>query len=524
MAYLQATRLNVQHAGAHHNLAVAYHRQGMRAEAEAEYKHTLAIDPQHVDGLNNLGTLYLESGRAAEAEGRYRAALTIRPRDSQTWNLLGRTLQGQGHAAEAQRCFRTALEIDPHHADAYNNLGIALFAEQRFEEAAASHRRSIALRPESAAAHYNLGNALKGLVQLEPAAESYRRALALKPNYADACNNLGTLLRYLGRPRKGVAFFERAIQIDPDNANAHLNLGAHRLLFGDFTGGWPEYEWRLRQPDLTPRNFSQPRWQGEPLEGRSILLWSEQGLGDTLQFIRYATFVKQRGGRVTVECQPALARLLARSPGVDRCIAQGDALPAFDVQASLLSLPGIFGTTLEGIPAAVPYVATDTQLVAAWARELAAVEGFKVGIVWQGNPEFTKDRFRSIPLDHFRPLAGVPGVRLFSLQKGAGRDALAGPAGDFPLVDLADRLHDFDDTAAVMSNLDLLITSDTSPAHLAGALGVPVWLALGLAADWRWLLEREASPWYPTMRLFRQRALDDWAEVFDRIRAVLADR
>ena len=496
----------------------------MPLEAEAEYQCALAIDPQHVDSLNNLGTLYLESGRAAEAESRYRLALTVRPHDPQTWNLLGRALQAQRQTAEAQRCFRMALEIDPNHADAHNNLGITLFDERRFDEAAASHRQSIALRPESAAAHYNLGNALKSLVQLEHAAESYRRALALKPDYVDACNNLGTLLRYLGRPSEGVELFERAIQLDPGNANAHLNLGSHRLLFGDFTGGWPEYEWRLRQTDLAPRNFSQPRWQGEPLAGRSILLWSEQGLGDTLQFVRYAVLVKQRGRLVTLECQGALVRLLARCPGVDRCIAQGETLPEFDVQIPLPSLPGIFGTTLQDVPAVVPYVVADEALVARWRRELTTIEGLKVGIVWQGNPEFRRDRFRSIPLDRFRQLADVPGVRLFSLQKGPGRDAMSKRAGDFPVVDLADRLNDFDDTAAVMRNLDLLITSDTSPAHLAGALGVPVWLALGLAADWRWLLEREDSPWYPTMRLFRQRELDNWAEVFDRIRAALVDR
>jgi tetratricopeptide (TPR) repeat protein len=523
-AYRQATRLNPQHASAHQNLAIAYHRQDLRAEAAGEYERTLAIDPQCLEAINNLGTLHLEAGQLDVAQQRFRQAISIRPLDANSWNLLGRALHAQQQVVEAQSCFRRALSIDPNHADAHNNLGILLFDEQRYEEAAASHRLSIALRPNSAVAHYNLGNALKALVQLEQAAASYRRALELRPKYADACNNLGTLLRYLGRPSEGVQFLERAIQIDPQNANAHFNLGSHRLMLGDFTGGWPEYEWRLHQADIEHRTFHQPRWQGEPLQGRSILLWAEQGFGDTLQFVRYAKFVKQRGGHVSVECQPELVKLLARSPAIDRCVAKGEPLPTFDVQASLVSLPGIFGTTLETIPAVVPYVVPDAELIAAWKRELPAFTGLKAGIIWQGNPRFRKDRFRSIDLDHFRPLAEVPGVQLFSLQKGAGREALAKYAGQLPIVDLADRLHDFDDTAAVLSNLDLLITSDTAPAHLAGALGVPVWLALGLAADWRWMLARDDSPWYPSMRLFRQRDLGNWTDVFERIRRALAER
>jgi hypothetical protein len=276
---------------------------------------------------------------------------------------------------------------------------------------------------------------------------------------------------------------------------------------------------------MPSRNFPQPQWDGSPLEGRTILIHAEQGLGDTIQFIRYAPLVKRRGGTVIVECQPVLSQLLAGCPGIDRLIAQGSPLPAFDVHVPLLSLPRIFGTTLADVPAEVPYLFADAALIERWRDELAGVPGVKIGIAWQGNTRFPADCMRSIPLTHFAPLAQVDGVRLFSLQKGPGREQLAATAAYLPVIDLADRLDEkaggFMDTAAVVKNLDLIITSDTAIAHLAGALGVPVWVGLALGADWRYLLGREDSPWYPTMRLFRQTRLGDWDGVFERIASEL---
>jgi hypothetical protein len=291
--------------------------------------------------------------------------------------------------------------------------------------------------------------------------------------------------------------------------------------------GWTDYEWRFkckRFGSLPP--FHAPLWDGSPLEGRTILIHAEGGLGDTLQFIRYAPLVHRRGGRVILVCQPPLVRLLSlsRGLGVERLLAQGDPLPEYDVHASLLSLPGLLGTTLESVPTDVPYLDAEPQLVESWRRRLGSYPGFKVGIAWQGNPKHCGDRFRSSPLVQFAPVARVPGVHLLSLQKGAGREQLPALQGRFPVTDLGSHLGDFLDTAAVMKSLDLVISVDTAIAHMAGALGIPVWVALPFAPDWRWLLDREDSPWYPTMRLLRQTRPSWWEDVFHRIAEALQQR
>jgi ADP-heptose:LPS heptosyltransferase len=294
---------------------------------------------------------------------------------------------------------------------------------------------------------------------------------------------------------------------------------------GDFEHGWPEYEWRWRRPKSPPRRLPQPRWDGAPLAGKTLLVYMEQGLGDMLQFIRYAPLLKAQGANVLVECPAFLHPLLSRCPGIDRLLAEGSPLPEFDVHVPLLSLPHLLGTTLATIPAQVPYLYAGEERVQRWAEELRPLEGFKVGICWQGNRHHQWDHFRSFPVEHFAALAAVPGVRLVSLQKGPGAEQLRKLGGSFPVVEL-DSEKDasaaaFMDTAAIMKNLDLVVTVDTSIAHLAGGLGVPVWVALSAVSDWRWLLQREDSPWYPTLRLFRQRALGDWDGVFGRMAAEL---
>jgi len=315
------------------------------------------------------------------------------------------------------------------------------------------------------------------------------------------------------------------VQIDPGIADAHWNRALAWLLTGNFAQGWPAYEWRWKTTQLTPPSFPQPCWDGSPLAGRTILLYSEQGLGDTLQFIRFAPLVQQRAGRVIVLCQDSLLPLLANFPGVAQVVGHDAPLPAFEVQAALLSLPGLLGTTLETIPASVPYLTVPTELIEQGRQHLSGAGPFSVGIVWQGNPRHPKDRRRSVPLVAFEPLAQVEGVHLVSLQEGAGAEQLAALAGRFAVQDVGSRLSgDWAETAAVLQNLDLVICVDTALAHCAGALGVPVWLALPFAPDWRWLLGRPDSPWYPTMRLFRQDTSGDWQGVFARLAAALRER
>jgi hypothetical protein len=318
------------------------------------------------------------------------------------------------------------------------------------------------------------------------------------------------------------AAFRRALELAPGDADANYNRALLDLLRGNFQAGWPGLEWRWGLKGFSRPNFDAPRWEGQPLAGRTILLVGEQGLGDVIQMIRFANTLKQSGATVLVECKPALHALLRTAPGIDRFVNPLEGRrEAFDYYIPLLSLPGALGATLETIGAEVPYLFAEPGRIEYWRRELSRWSAFKVGIAWQGRPTYVLDAFRSIPLVEFAPLAECPGVQLFGLQKGHGREQLDTLEGKLPIVDLGASLDlgtdAFVDTAAAMRNLDLVITSDTSVAHLAGALGVAVWVALPHVPDWRWLLERQDSPWYPTMRLFRQAQAGDWADVFARM-------
>jgi tetratricopeptide (TPR) repeat protein len=396
----------------------------------------------------------------------------------------------------------------------------------RYDEAAANIRAVIAARGDCAAAHNDLGLVWFNKEDYPQAIECYRQAIRIQPDLAEAHNNLAITLTILGDDEGGLAAMEAALRIKPDFPIAHLNRSVTWLRKGRFREGWHEFHWRLLCDAYRMPQLPAPLWDGSSRPDRCLLLNSEQGLGDTIQFIRYAPRVKQLCGSVILQCQPGLAPLLARCPGIDRVIVRGESLPEYHVQTPLMSLPDILGTTLENIPAEVPYFFADEALVDAWRQRLAEYPGFKIGIAWQGNPKYAADRLRSIPLRHFAALARVPGVRLFSLQKGIGWQQIAEAAADCPVVDFG---PDFDtkagtfmDTAAVIRNLDLVVTSDTAVAHLAGALGAPVWVALSQSADWRWLEGREDCPWYPTMRLFRQARLGDWEGLFARIAGELA--
>jgi tetratricopeptide (TPR) repeat protein len=425
------------------------------------------------------------------------------------------------------------LEIHPFHAEAHNNLGSALEALGKTQEAIASYRRALEIKPDSAIAHNNLGNALQIEGKLNEAVDCYRRALELDPAYALALCNLGLVLQWQRKLDEAIACYEQALQIEPSHAMAHFNRSFLWLLQGDFERGWPEYEWRWKTGRVMERGLSQPQWQGDSLGERTILLYAEQGLGDTFQFIRYAALVKKRNPAATVvlEVNQPLIKILERCPGIDRLVAGGDELPRFDVQCALASLPGVFQTTVETILADIPYLFADPRLVEQWRETLKTLSGYRIGINWRGRAGIGPWRQRDLPIELFAALGNIEGVRLVSLQKEDTESKVQGPKSNVKaqstILDLGeiDTEHGpFMDTAAIMMNLDLVITSDTSVAHLAGALGVPVWVALPLTSDWRWLMDRRDSPWYPTMRLFRQRKIGDWSEVFEEIEVALRER
>ncbi|HJT77893.1 MAG TPA: tetratricopeptide repeat protein, partial [Gemmataceae bacterium] len=494
-------------------------------EALVQLREAVRLRPDFAEAHNHLGLALMALNRPAEAAASYREAVRLQPDLAQAHHNLGIALRQQGKHAEAEAACRESLRLKPDSPEGHNNLGLALLEQRKFEEAGASLREALRLKPEFAQGHNNLGIVHWRQGELGEAETCFTQSLRLRPGFPEAYNNLGNVLRDQGRFEEALNCFEKALQLNPEYADAHWNRSLLRLALGDFERGWPEYEWRWQLKDFARRGFSQPQWDGAPLEGRTVLLHSEQGLGDTLQFVRYAPLIRQRGGKILLECQGPLVRLLSGLPNIDRVIPKGQSLPPFDVHAPLLGLPTIFATTLATVPAAVPYVRPDPKLVEQWRPEIEALPGFKVGIAWQGSTQYRGDRWRSMPLARFAPVAAVPGVTLVSLQKGFGSEQLRDVP--FPVLDLAARLDEkagpFMDTAAVMQCLDLVITSDTAIVHLAGALGVPVWVALPFVPDWRWLLGRDDSPWYPTMRLFRQTKPGDWDEVFGRIAAALRD-
>ncbi len=494
---------------------------GRLSEAVAAYEQVLRLWPDHPEVLTNLGVALAVQGRWDEAVASYRKALALKPAFPDAWNNLGRALAALGRAEEAAASFRNALQLRPDDPEALASLGNALREWGKLDEAAARYQDALRLRPDYAEVRNNLGSVFQEQDKLEEAEASYRDAVRIRPGFVEALTNLGNVLRERGRPEEAAASYEEALRLRPDDPEALMNLGMARLLLGDFERGWAGYEWRRRARALPEHPSGRPRWDGSPLEGKAILLVAEQGLGDTIQFVRYAAMVRERGGVVLLECQPSLRALLADAPGVDRVVAPGGPAPEFAVQAPLPSLPGLLGTTRETIPARVPYLRADAGRVGRWRRELEGRAGFRVGIVWRGNPKHPGDRRRSIPLGCFAPLAALPGVGLVSLQKGPGAEQLVATDWRRSTLDLGGRLEDFADTAAVLMNLDLLIACDTAVAHLAGALGVPAWVALPSDPDWRWLLGRDDSPWYPSLRLFRQDRPGVWEGVFDRIASEL---
>ncbi len=496
-------------------LAAEHHRAGRPARAERLYKEILGVRPDNAAAHNNLGKALQDQGRPDEAIACFRRALRIDPNLAGTYNNLGNALHDKGRPKEAALCYRQAIKTDPDNAHAYHNLGNVFKGQGKHEQAAACYRRALERNPDLAEAHHGLGNVCQDEGRWADAVEHYGRALSLNPDGAESHSSLGNALYNLGRLDEAMGHLERAVSIKPDYTTGHFNKSLADLLTGNYAEGWRGYEWRwrMKQYGKGKRDFRRPLWDGSPLEGRTIFLHDEQGFGDAIQFVRYAPMVKERGGRVVVECQPQLARLFSAMGAIGEVIPRGDPLPAFDVYAPLMSLPGIFGTTLATIPGHVPYLAPPAE---AGPDLPDCPDGTRLtaGIAWAGSRTNTNDRNRSCRLRQFEPVLSVPGVAFFSLQKDEAAE-LADSAGT--VRDLSGGLGDFADTAAVVDRLDLVISVDTAVVHVAGALGRPVWLLVPFAPDWRWMRDRDDSPWYPTLRLFRQPALGDWPSVFARV-------
>jgi len=523
----RATQLDPGHAAAHHNRGLLEAALGRHSQALDSLNRALALQPRHAAIHSNRGNVLADLGRTEEAIASYDEALALQARDPVTLCKRAQLLMSLQRFPEALANLDTAITLAPGDLNAHFQRGVVLVRLERLVEGLQSFDRALALDSRCAETLNNRGVALVLLGRSQQAQADFTKALALAPRYMEAYINAANNLTTLERDTEALLCFDRALSIDPHNPQLHWGKARLLLSRGDFRQGWPLFESRLQLEHLRPlqRHTQLPRWQRtQSIEGKTLLVHAEQGLGDTVQFCRYLPLLEARGAQVIFEVQPALQLLLRSLPSRARMIPVGMPLPPFDLSTPLLSLPWLLETGLDSIPAGVPYLSAEPARIESWRTRLAALPGLKVGIAWQGNVATERQGGfvgRSFGLAAAAPLAQLAGVSLISLQKGAG--ARQRQQVDFmsKVLQLTDPEEmgaaELMDTAALMSGLDLIVTADTLTAHLAGALGLPVWVVLNASADWRWLRQREDSPWYPTMRLFRQNTTQGWPEVFDRV-------
>jgi tetratricopeptide (TPR) repeat protein len=540
--------------------ATNLHQQGRLREAEKIYARVLKAAPDQFDALHLLGTLKAQTGHAGEAHRLISAALRINPRAADAWTNLGFVLHGLKRDPEALDCFDKALALTPNDADAHHNRGnmlltlgrlddalvsldqavalaprhteallnrgIALGRLERHVEAIAAFDAALALAPGHPIAQYNRGLSLFNLARYSDAVAAYDGTLAAIPNHVGALNNRGLALQAINRHRDAVASFDRAIALQKDYADAHFNTALALLTLGDFRRGFEEYEFRWQRTGMpaTRRGSGRPSWRGDyPLQGRTILLQAEQGLGDTIQFARYVPLLAKAGAKVVLEVQPELKALLTPIEGAATVVGRGEPLPAFDLHCALGSLPLACKTEPATIPAGIPYLTASAERIETWRASLPS-DGLRVVIAWSGSPKHVNDRNRSIPFAQLGALWETPGVRFISVQRDLRGDDAELLAREPRVMQVGPELTDFSDTAAVVALADLVISVDTSVAHLAGALGKPVWILLPHSPDWRWGLEGNKSRWYPTARMFRQAAPGQWDGVIADVAAELQKR
>ncbi len=517
--YKKTISLNPNMFEVWYNLGNAYIDQGNMKDAISCYKKALHINPSYADAYYNLATTYRETGEFAKAADCFKQAIQLKPDFAQGHCNLGDMLMLTGNTESAITHFKSAIRLKPDFLQAYNNLGNALKNIGKIDQAIENYNQVIRLKPDLAEGYYNLGSAYRFTENLDMAEIFLKKALQLKPNYAEAYNNLGLTYKSQGNLNRAINCLTLAVKNKPDLADAHWNLSATLLLNGNFTSGWKEFEWRLVQQkwkSIYPYRYHSPRWDGSNALDKTIFVHDEQGLGDTIQFVRYMPLVKQKCKTVILETRKSLTDLLTDFPGIDEIVersSDGNPRCKYDLYTPLLSLPWLFKTTQHTIPSHIPYLQAPLKKIDKF-KPYFSTKTFNVGIVWAGRPLHLNDHNRSCTLKHFEGIAQIHGVNLYGLQKGnASRDDQH-IQHDILVSNIGNEFDGFSDTAGAIEHLDLVISVDTSVAHLAGAMGKPVWVLLPYIPDWRWMMKRKDSPWYPTMRLFRQENPGDWKGVF----------
>jgi tetratricopeptide (TPR) repeat protein len=523
-SYDQAIALKPDYAEALNSRGNLLVKLGRTADALKSYERSIAANPRSLDALTNYATVLRLVGRDEEAASAYMRALAIDNR-AEIWIALGNTFDKLQRFDEALTAFDRALALKPPSAEFLCNRGNALWHLRRPAEALACYDAALSLKPDVPEIYNNRGNALLDLNRPDEALANFDRALALKPGYVDTLVNRANALRDLNRSQEAIESCDAALAVNPELAEAHWNKSLEQLLLADFAQGFANYEWRWKRAGNTPRDFGVPQWRGEEIGGKTILLHAEQGFGDTIQFVRYVPLLATRGAKIVLEVPDSLRPLLGKLNGVIAVIGRGQPHPAIDLHCPLMSLPLAFGTTLNTVPASIPYLHAPADRIDAWRIKLPASGKFRVGLVWSGKPSHRNDHNRSIAFGRLAPLLAQDsehdGVDFVSLQRDvrdADKAALSTSAVLRPDLESAD----FADTAAIIDTLDLVIAVDTAVAHLAGAMGKPLWLLLPFSPDWRWMLNRDDSPWYASARLFRQPKIADWDSVVRRLSEALA--
>ena len=529
----KAIRQNAKVAGAHSNLANALMDVKRPEEALASYDRAITLNPDYAEAYNNRGNALLVLKRPEGALASYDKAIALKADYAEAYNNRGIALGSLRRIEDALASYDKAIALKADYAEAYYNRGIALGELHRPDRAFASYDKAIALKPDYADAYYNRGNVLGDLERPEDAIASYDQAIALKPTYAEVYNSRGNALVGLKRPEEALVSYDKAIELKPGYAEAYWNQSLCLLLMGNFEQGWRQYEWRKRRnKPIAARSYSQPLWLGdENIAGKTLFIYSEQGLGDTIQFCRYVKLVADRGAQVILEAPKPLMGVLTDLPGVAKLTEPESASLPFDYQCPLMSLPLAFKTTLSSIPVTIPYLKSNADKLRFWKERLGERNRLRVGLVWSGGfrpdqPElWSVNTRRNIPLAKLATLRH-PDIEFYSLQKGESAESelaeLMRRNWDGPrMVDLTKELNEFSDTAALVESMDLVISVDTSTAHLAGALGKPVWILNRFDTCWRWLLDRSDSPWYPTAKLYRQQKAGHWDDLVQQIKSDL---
>lgn len=503
--------------------AFQYHQQGQLSKADPLYARSISLDPENFDALHMRGVLQAQLKKFDVSVELINSALKINPESADAWSNLGNAYQSLGALAQAIDAYQHSLNINQEHLGSLTNLGAALRKEKSFTRAEQYLRKALALNPACIDAYIKLGNVLSDRCEFEEAQSCFNYVLQRIPDNASALTGLGQIYRQQSRLQEAIQLTRQAIALDPDNPIAHFSLGIYLLSMGDFTNGWREYMWRLHKDEYRHvlRHYDRPVWDGSDLTGKRLFIYPEQGIGDFLQFVRYVKDLSVDAKELIVEAPKKLYWLINQLSNYCTVITPDKEPPEFDMHVSQMSLPALRGTTLDTIPCDIPYFKVDEGHINVWKNKLQNDDKIKLGIVWQGNQDNPNDRNRSLSLESLKPLAELKGVELISLQKGFGEEQLQ----QCSFKDRIQVVEDWDngeeafkDTAAMIENLDLLISCDTAVVHLAGAMGKPVWVLLSTVPDFRWMLDREDSPWYPSVRLFRQQNRDDWQGVISAVK------